>query len=401
MSERRCSDWLETYLQYTSNSEAPYKYRLWCGISVIAAALERKCWFEWDRRHYPNMYVVLVGHSGIRKGTAVYPAERLLRKVRVHLASETTTREGLIRELRKSYSTEHVPKVNPHCSLTIFSEELTVFLGYNNVQLMMDLTQWFDCKDEWTYNTKDETLRDEIKGVWVNLLGATTPRMIRLSMPTDAIGGGLTSRMIFVFEDRPAAPVIFPFKTQEQAGLEMMLEDDLASMHSEIMGQFLFTEEMLTEYALWREGLKPKFLGTQFEAYDTRRPIHHLKLSAILSASRGNDKTITKADFLRAQEIFSMTERKMAQTFAGVGESPDAAVIKRLTEVLYQKGEIPFSELLDLFQYDVGSGQRLHQLIHTMRAMKKVNVLGIEDDKSDFIVQYVYNNQEEESNNGV
>jgi len=272
-----------------------------------------------------------------------------------------------------------------------------VFLGYNNVQLMMDLTQWFDCKDEWTYNTKDETLRDEIKGVWVNLLGATTPRMIRMSMPMDAIGGGLTSRIIFIYEDRAAPPVIFPFKTQEQISLEALLEDDLAIIHTEIIGQFKFTEDTLKEYAFWRESQNnTKYVGTQFEAYSTRRPIHHLKLSIILSASRSSEKIVTKEDFLRAIAIFERAEVKMLNTFAGVGESPDAGVIKRLTEVLYQHGEIKFSELLDLFQYDVGSGQRLHQLIHTMQAMKKVQTTTIEGEKSDFIVRFIYNNQKEE-----
>ena len=154
---------------------------------------------------YPNMYVVLVGPSGkCRKGTAMSQGYDFLKEMGTKMAAESTTREALIQALQQSNDTQVDPVTNKmylHASLTIYSQELTVFLGYNNVALMSDLTDWYDCRSSWTYRTKHQGT-DEIIGVYVNLIGATTPELLQTALPRDAIGGGLTARMIFVFETK-------------------------------------------------------------------------------------------------------------------------------------------------------------------------------------------------------
>ncbi len=79
MAKRKFKNWLKAYIEYTENSEAPYLFQFWAGIFSIAAALERNVWAQWDRILYPNFYIVLVGPSGVRKGSAMYPAERILK----------------------------------------------------------------------------------------------------------------------------------------------------------------------------------------------------------------------------------------------------------------------------------------------------------------------------------
>jgi len=197
---RNFPDFIKAFIDYTDNTEAPYSYRRWVGINLVASALQRKCHFQWDEEHYPNMYIVLVGPSGVRKGSAMRPGKTLLREASFKLSSEAITREALIQELNKSEDLSRVADgVAPHSSLTIYASELTVFLGYQNTQLIMDLTDWYDCEDEWKYTLKTKP-SNNIQGVWVNLLGATTPQQLRASLPDDAIGGGLSSRTIFVFE---------------------------------------------------------------------------------------------------------------------------------------------------------------------------------------------------------
>ena len=99
MSSRQCNDWRDSYLTFTANSEPPYTYRLWCGISVIAACLKRKCVLNWGTLTlYPNMYVVLVGPSGrCRKGTAMNQGMWFMREMGIKMAAESITREALIR----------------------------------------------------------------------------------------------------------------------------------------------------------------------------------------------------------------------------------------------------------------------------------------------------------------
>jgi len=103
------------------------------------------------------MYVVLVGPSGrCRKGTAMNQGMWFMREMGIKMAAESITREALIRELKEANKEMSVDvttgELNMHASITIYSQELTVFLGYNNLALMSDLTDWYDCRNEWTYN---------------------------------------------------------------------------------------------------------------------------------------------------------------------------------------------------------------------------------------------------------
>jgi len=114
------------------------------------------------------MYIVLVGPSGkCRKGTAMGFGMKFLREMGIKMAAESTTREALCRDLKQSNDTKvdiSTGDLQLHSSLTIYSQELTVFLGYNNQALMSDLTDWYDCRDAWTYRTKNQGT-DDIVGV--------------------------------------------------------------------------------------------------------------------------------------------------------------------------------------------------------------------------------------------
>jgi len=380
MSSRVLKDWLEGYLKYTENSEPPYTYRLWTGISVIAACMKRKCVLNWGTiTLYPNMYIVLVGPSGkCRKGTAMNPGMKLLREMGIKIAAESITREALIRELKQSNDTQVDVTSGDmflHASLTIFSQELTVFLGYNNQALMSDLTDWFDCRDSWTYRTKNMGT-DEIIGVWVNLIGATTPELLQTTLPTDAIGGGLTSRMIFVFEQKKGKIVPNPFLTKEDLEVYQDLIHDLERICM-MSGEFQVTEDFIERYIEWYIDYStsdPPFEDYRFAGYLERRPTHLLKLCMIVSASHTSSRVINRVDFERALMILELTERKMPLTFAGVGKSNTADVMQRVIAVISAAGTIEFGELLRRFYQDIDKFV-LEKMVDSLRTMGKVDVV--------------------------
>ena len=215
MSERILEDWIDGYIKYTEDSEPCELYRKWAAISCIAAAMQRKCFIRWGPSliFYPNLYIVLVGPAAARKGTAMSPGLDILQEIpNIKLSAQATSLQALIRTLKNTNSTDYDPetgKQNFHSSMTIFSKEFTVFLGYQNHSLISALCDWYDCDRKWSYETISRN-REEITGVWVNLIGATTPELIQSSLPMEAIGGGLTSRIIFVYADGPGKLVVIP-----------------------------------------------------------------------------------------------------------------------------------------------------------------------------------------------
>jgi len=177
---------LDAYLKFLGKSEAPHVYRKWTGVSLIASLLQRKCWSQWETEIYPNLYVVLVGPSAARKGTAMFAAKRILKDLGIPIAADSTTREALIEHMcdcalqYPDSGGSDIPVF--HNSLTVFAEELAVFLGINNPEFLSALTNWFDCPDPWEYRTRGKGI-EKITKVFVNIIGATTPELIKNTLP--------------------------------------------------------------------------------------------------------------------------------------------------------------------------------------------------------------------------
>jgi hypothetical protein len=372
---RQVDDWIDGYIRYTEGwCEAPVSYRRWTAISTVAACLQRKCYMQWEKTQYPNMYIVLVGPSGARKGTAMIPAASMLRDIGIPLSPEAVTREQLIRRIKKSnsdfVSDEGKPMVQS--SLTIFSEELTVFLGYNNVQLMADLCAWYDCPNPWSYETKHDVVKDNIPNVWVNMIGATTPRLLQTTLPQDTIGGGLTSRIVFVYEPRKGRTITRPFKTESDVILGEQLKRDLSQLYM-LAGEFIPNESYIHKWDDWygMQEENPPFSDPRLEAYLTRRGTHVLKLSMIMNASRINGgMTLDGSDFDRAVGELERIEKKMPQVFLGIGSSDIAAVTANVMRTIAFKKVTTFNELLGMHMQDADY-ETMKKIMTTVSSMEK------------------------------
>lgn len=362
--KRKVDNWIKGFLDYNFNNEAPRAFIEWTAISVIAAVLQRKAFLQWGYlTFYPNLYVVLVGPSGVRKGTAMTEGSKFLRELGIKMAAEATTREALIQQLRMASESEVdllTGQVDLHASLTVYAQELVVFLGHNNMQLLSDLTDWYDCRDIWTYRTKTQG-SDDIFGVWVNLIGATTPQIIQNALPRDAIGGGLTSRMIFVYAAQKEKRVSFPFLTAEA----MKLRDDLAydlDLIKGMRGMFQPTESFLRKWDEWYMGqdTKPPFQGNpNLEGYVERRGNHILKLSLIMSAATTDSMELSGEHLDMAIDLLGRTEAGMEHVFAGYGAARSSDAMSRMITFIKGAGKVDEKYLFKVFYADFDSPKHL------------------------------------------
>jgi len=379
---RLVSDWLDGYLDYTENTEPPLLYKYWVGCSIIASALRRKCYIPWGHEtFYPNLYIVLVGPSGkCRKGTAMNIGRDFLEGLDIKVSADAVTRAALVEDLKKAENMEMEDddSVGIASNLTIHSQELTVFLGYNNPQLIMDMTDWYDCANLWENKTKTQGT-EEISGVWVNLIGATTPHLVRTALPETGIGGGLTSRIIFVYEESKSKIIPAPFLNQDERDLGNDLAEDLLKIQ-QLRGAWGFTEPFFDRYSEWyiENERNPPNLGPKLKGYVNRRQVHLLKTSMILNAAhldfertddQGNVvKRLTKNDFDRALKRLKETEENMPHVFAGKGESEDSEIINKLMKALRVKEEVTQRALLQAFMADLDGKDHLLRLMGMMKA---------------------------------
>lgn len=331
---RELDDWLDSYLEYTENTESPTSYHTWCGLSTIAGALQRKVFLQWGLAEtiYPNLYVVLIGTSGrTRKGTAIGIAKSMLKDLPgVTVVPESSSgRQAMIAAMKRANKNFEDPTdaiIKFHCSVTAFSEELSVFLGQGDIAYLASLTDWYDSKDDWEYETISRG-KDSLQGVCLNLCGGTAPDWIQSMLPQEALGGGFTSRVIFVVEERKRkiVPEYFVDDATKELGKKLRL--DLERI-GQLAGEMTFDEAGKKAYVDWYidqdtklSSGQPAIQDNRFAGYCERRATHLRKLMIVCSASRGDDLKLTKADFTKALGLLEAVEGNMSKTFGGLGKS--------------------------------------------------------------------------------
>jgi len=362
---RQLDNWLEAYSAFVADSEGDAEYKKWMGIAVIASALERKVYIEWDhiRTIYCNFFIALVGSSASRKSTIMIPGERLLRDLDcIQLAPKDVTGAWLVN--RMAAIGQPMPGQNgiTHASMTAFCPELGVFIGNDrNVKWYQSLCQLFDCEDRFDKGT---IIRDIeiIDNVWLNLVGCITPLTLKEVMPETAlVGGGLSPRFIFVWGNPVTDRITIGRKLEEMAVLRGHLLHDLKLINL-MEGGFTVTPEFLALYhEFYQAGeYSPALVEHEerFSAYMERKPTHLLKVAMVLSVARDSKMLLIPEDFGIAQMFLDTTEISMPRVFTHFGEKQiGEAHFMRILSLVKVKGPIKFSELYHFFYEELDEHQ--------------------------------------------
>lgn len=398
---RQLQDWINAYIDYNQDAECPTTYLKWAAVSTIAAALQRKVWSDWGTEIiYPNFYILLVGPPGrTRKASAMKPARKLVNELGFPMAPDATTIASLTQTLEASQSSYinnfGFPVV--HSSLTVFSPEFFVFLNKKEAQFIEVLTDWYDCAEGWNKTTK--TAGDNIiPGIYFNVLGGTTPSQVQESLPSNAIGVGLTSRMIFVCENNARKRVPMPFfpKSDEGKALFKSLTNDLQEIY-QLKGSFSLSKNFLARYVDWYENMPstPTFKGGyRFEGYWSRRATHLKKLVMIMAASRkdvlakvndGVKHVIKECDFIRALEFLEEIEPNMPKTFGEAGRDKTADILTPIMTELMRCERMSFNQLLRTFIRDTNV-EELNRIVMTLQ---KAGYIRITTQANDRILEVI------------
>ena len=339
-------DWISAYLKFTENTESPTSYHIWTAIACIAGALQRKCFMQWGlERIYPNMYIVLVGPAGrTRKSVAINICQDIFKALELPLASESITPEALLVKMKKAESQFIDPQgvLHPHSSITCFSKELVTLVGHSNFKFLGFLTDWWDSHDRWINETISRK-QDDIIGMFLNILSATAPDWISTMLPVEAIGGGFTSRCIFVAESSKAHHVPLPVFSKEQKALQQALIHDLQLISLQ-QGEYAFNEEASSAYKEWyiaesknMDNSKYTIEDPRFHSYCERRSTHLRKMCLPLQASQSDSKLISLDTWNRALSILKKTEKRMSDVFGGLGRSDQGQLTYELIQYIGRK----------------------------------------------------------------
>jgi len=324
------------------------------------------------------MYVVLTAEPGVaRKTQAINYMTPLLQEIQgVKLSADAITKEALTMDIAAAMDSAMMPdgSIIEHCSLSIISKEFESFLGQKkeNTKMLVFLTDIFDAPSKWEYKTKGSG-EDNAVAAYVNLLAATTPGSIASSLPVQAIGGGLTSRVMFVWANGRQKKVTAPEKPPKE--LEQAVLQDLIAI-SRIVGPFTLSDECFVAWDKWYQNYDEENAGRlaqdkAFRGWYSRKPLYIQKLAIINTAMLGGSRIVEWPAFAQALEDVEEVESNMGNTFNAVGRSelsPDVNTV--LVEIKTRKS-VSEAVLLQIMWRDVDA-KKFDNVIETAIRTGKV-----------------------------
>lgn len=326
-------------MHYASFSEAPRHMHFWTAVSTIAGALRRRVWvdmayFTWT----PNFYIILVAPPGVvSKSTTAGIGMSLLRKVPdIKFGPDVVTWQALVTGFAEStMSFEYQGEFHAMSALTIESSEFGNLLNPQDKEMVDLLVSLWDSKPGAFEKKTKGSGNDVVENPWINLIACTTPSWIAGNFPEYMIGGGFTSRCIFVYADKKAQLVAYPgdvvpsdLKQQAQC-----LVEDLCQI-SMMAGEYKLTKEAYKWGRAWYETHNTaKHLhmdDERFGGYLARKQTHIHKLAMVLAAAESSNLSITPDHLALAAQMVTDLEPDMQFVFSKIGKSEEAVYAERL-----------------------------------------------------------------------
>lgn len=372
MTTREIPDWLTEFYNNATWGEAPPYFYFWVGVATIAATLRRRVWlpmgtFNW----YPNLYTLLVAPPGVvaKTTTADLGFGHLLPRIpNLNKGPTTLTWQALYDAF--SEVGEEFPispnETSTQYALYINSGEFGTTLNPRDTEMIDHLVTIWDGKELFKRTRKDGQLI--IPTPCLNLIACTTPDWISENVPTYLIGGGLTSRMIFVYGDKKAHYRAYPYKHMPgdyQQRKDRLIRD--LERISNLVGAFSLTPaaEQWGEqwYEYFHEHEAPKIDRTLLGGYIARKQTLVHKVAMCLVVSYKDDLIIDLPDLERAVKLITELEENMPLVYSKIGMSKEASAGQQVMAFLDRYGGKADFNLL--YRY-------MHKLFPDVEAFEKV-----------------------------
>ena len=349
---RNYEDWIPQYLKYASVTEAPKRMHFWAAVGTVAGCLRRRVWIDMKRFTWtPSFYIIYVAPPGVvAKSTTIDIAMDLLHQVPgVKFGPNSITWQALVAAFAgASEAFEWNGEWVPMSPLSFAASELGSLLNLQDRDMVNLLIELWDGKKAYEKITKMSG-NDVIEAPWINLQAGTTPHWIADNMPQAMIGGGLSSRCIFVYGEQKEKYIAYVDEQVDSgdATTRLALIQDLEQI-AMLTGPFTITPSARTWGREWYESFwkmaSTRMDDQMLEGYAARKQTHMHKVAMVLSASRSDALTITVEDLQVANQMLEDLEQDMQKVFNRIGRTEESMQAERFLEFVQRRGKVPYSE---------------------------------------------------------
>jgi hypothetical protein len=225
--------------------------------------------------------------------------------------------------------------------LYVNSPEFGITLNPRDTEMIDQLVHIWDGAEMKKRTRKDGELK--IPTPCLNLIACTTPSWIAENVPQYLIGGGLTSRMLFVYGDKKVRYVAYPQDVipHDYKDRQARLVRDLERI-SQLVGNFVLTPDAKEWGRAWYEHFHeveaPKIDKTLLGGYIARKQTLVHKVAMVLAVSLGNDLIITRDLLARAAALITELEASMPMVYSKIGMNTDSNAADQVLSFLDRYG---------------------------------------------------------------
>ncbi len=196
--------WLEILLHSTDELESPKAFWFWAGLSAIAAIVKDNVFIDRGGafKQYPNIYVMLLARSGLRKGPPINLAKRLVTKTNgSRIISGRSSIQAILKDMSMATSAPGGKVIGGADAFILASELSASFVDDKaTMDILTDMYDRIYNEGEWKSLLKMETftLNNPIVSM---LVGTNDPHFKNFFADKD-VQGGFIGRMFVIAESK-------------------------------------------------------------------------------------------------------------------------------------------------------------------------------------------------------
>lgn len=338
-------NWIAELVKDNQAVETPESWIYWsliCCISAAAANAYTLRTLKGNLLYYPNVYVMLLGESGLGKGYPVNLAKRLVMEADMtRVIAGRSSIQAIIKELATTKTTQGKPLITDSRGFIVNGELSTAII--QDPDSLTILTDLYDrnYNPNWTNLLKGDGA-EKLKEPYITCLFGSSPAHFYDSIPQPNIEGGYIGRNLVIYEEKRSKDVDL-LDSEEESIDEDRFKNYIVptyvphlQMIAKNKGRLIPEESARMRFNAWRKDWRE----TQAQYNDktgfvNRVPDHVLKVAMCLSLSHfENTGIIVESDIVEAIDKVTTLIYASQKAASGGGLDQDAAKTKRVVDYL-------------------------------------------------------------------
>ena len=340
------TSWIEDLIEEHQAVETPESWLFWslmCSISAVAANAYTLRTLKGNLLYYPNIYVILMGESGLGKGFPVNLSKRLVQEAdNTRVIAGRSSIQAIIKELATTRSSNGKPVITDSRGFIVNGELSTAII--QDPDSLTILTDLYDrnYNKNWTNLLKGDGA-EKLKEPYITCLFGSSPAHFYDSIPQPNIEGGYIGRNLVIYEEKRSKDVDLLDSEEESVDEDRFTNYIVPKYIPHLVKIAANKVRMIPEesarkvFNTWRR----EWRNTQAQYNDktgfvNRVPDHVLKVSMCLALARYNNDSgvIIKSDIEDAIRRVSGLIYASEKAASGGGLDPLAAQTKRVVDFL-------------------------------------------------------------------